>query len=319
MTASLYLGRQEWFIPMPPDAQAQKNEVASRALVVHEDRILLVYHSNSDCWFTPGGRIAPGESLIMGLRREIEEETGLTVELGDLVGCFDVLIPKDLIHKFEFIFLSRPTKAPDFTIRPHTDSDPHGVVTKICWFTLEELRTLPRVFPDCIRNWPTWSRPRGKTYYGTKLEDGCTKIENIERFYLSSRVVATHDDRILMVYNGKGNFWFGPGGQIEFGEDITTCAVREVHEETGLQATAHDVIAVDEFYSPSYKIHQINLYTRCELASGDLPVNWKDTAATGHVAKSAFHTRQQLAALPRAYPEYMAELAWPNPVKEKVA
>lgn len=324
MTSSLYKGRQEWFSGAWPEGLVpEKNEVAARALIVHDGRVLLAYEAASDEWLTPGGRLTPGEPLLEAFEREVEEETALQVTRGDLVAFFDVLVPHRRSHKFEFIFLAHPTVAPDWIERDHTDGDQttSSVVTKLRWFTPEEAAALPNVFPNFIRNWPALLEARPQAYYGTKIEDGFNTIHNIERFYISSRVVATHDDKVLMVYNSKGNFWFGPGGQIEFGEHLPECAVREVHEETGLTATAGDVVAVDEFFSPSYKIHQINLYTRCELAHGNLPAGWQDTAASGHVAACAFHTRQELDGLPRAYPSYMAELAWPDaaPLNKAVA
>jgi 8-oxo-dGTP diphosphatase len=327
MISNLYLGRQAWPIAPDPALPLQNNEVATRALITHGDKVLLVWQSNFNQWWLPGGRIRPGDNLVAGVLREIAEETALEVKLGDMVGLFDAIVRDRGMgcnkHMFHFIFAATPTSAPDFDMREHIDTDHEldtpGTVTKIGWFNLEQLKTMDNLFPACIANWPEWKKTSSKTYYGTKLEDGCSEINNIERFYISSRVVATHNNRILMVYNGKGDFWFGPGGQIEFGEDLYTCATREVMEETGLEARARDVIAVDEFYSPTYKLHQINLYTRCELATDALPAGWQDTAQTGHVAKCAFLTQAELAAQPRAYPVYMAELAWPALVKQRAA
>lgn len=51
-------------------------------LIELEGRLLLVQNQRRDGsldWTTPGGVIDPGESLIEGLTREVEEETGLAV------------------------------------------------------------------------------------------------------------------------------------------------------------------------------------------------------------------------------------------------
>lgn len=48
-----------------------------------QDRVLLVHEHGR--WQTPGGEVEAGESHETALRREVEEETGLLVEPGDLV------------------------------------------------------------------------------------------------------------------------------------------------------------------------------------------------------------------------------------------
>jgi len=52
-------------------------------------------------WTTPGGRVEVGESLLDTLRREVIEETGLTVEPGDLIGIYHKLYCDDLVFSFE--------------------------------------------------------------------------------------------------------------------------------------------------------------------------------------------------------------------------
>lgn len=54
-----------------------------------DGRILLVQRRNEPGrgrWSVPGGRVEPGESDAQALVREMAEETGLTVEVGALVG-----------------------------------------------------------------------------------------------------------------------------------------------------------------------------------------------------------------------------------------
>src|SRR4051812_15768623 len=54
-----------------------------------DGRLLLVQRANEPGrgrWSIPGGRVEPGEDDATALRREMEEETGLTVRPGSLVG-----------------------------------------------------------------------------------------------------------------------------------------------------------------------------------------------------------------------------------------
>jgi ADP-ribose pyrophosphatase YjhB (NUDIX family) len=154
MDSALYKGRLTWLRPLPDGFVPEVFEVASRALIVHEDKVLLVYHHTTDAWLTPGGRLRPGEAMVEGLGRELEEETGLEVEVDKLLLTWDVLMPKEKSHKIEFVFSAHPLAAPDFVQRDHVDLDPTGHVAKVGWFTADEVKALPRVFPDFLRNWP---------------------------------------------------------------------------------------------------------------------------------------------------------------------
>jgi acetyl-CoA carboxylase carboxyl transferase subunit beta len=42
-------------------------------------------------WSLPGGRIEAGETAVEAVAREVFEETGLVVEVGDLVGHVDII------------------------------------------------------------------------------------------------------------------------------------------------------------------------------------------------------------------------------------
>ena len=61
-------------------------------IIVAEDRLLLVHNERRNGrrdWSTPGGVIDEGESLLEGLTREVQEETGLSVH-GWLGPCYRV-------------------------------------------------------------------------------------------------------------------------------------------------------------------------------------------------------------------------------------
>ena len=65
---------------------------AVSALVVDKERGVLLarraYEPDAGMWDTPGGFLEEGEDPASGLRRELLEETGLTIEIGDFVGMF---------------------------------------------------------------------------------------------------------------------------------------------------------------------------------------------------------------------------------------
>ena len=68
--------------PSPP-------EVAVGAVVVRDGRLLVVRRVNPPSatrWSLPGGRVHAGEPLRAAVAREVREETGLEVTVGNLCG-----------------------------------------------------------------------------------------------------------------------------------------------------------------------------------------------------------------------------------------
>lgn len=60
--------------------------LAASAIVVVDGRILLIQRANepqAGRWTVPGGRVEPGESPAQAAAREVLEETGLQVEIGE--------------------------------------------------------------------------------------------------------------------------------------------------------------------------------------------------------------------------------------------
>jgi ADP-ribose pyrophosphatase YjhB (NUDIX family) len=75
-------------------------------LVIDDGRILLVRHEKDgrSYWLLPGGGLEYGESLEEALRREAEEETGLDIEVRDLVLVWESLPPNRSRHGLNLCF-----------------------------------------------------------------------------------------------------------------------------------------------------------------------------------------------------------------------
>jgi ADP-ribose pyrophosphatase YjhB (NUDIX family) len=74
--------------------QPQRPQLAVSGAIFRNDRVLLVRRARSPgkgFYSLPGGRVEFGESLHTALHREVDEETGLRIEIVGLAGWREVL------------------------------------------------------------------------------------------------------------------------------------------------------------------------------------------------------------------------------------
>jgi 8-oxo-dGTP diphosphatase len=66
--------------------------VSVKGVLIDNDRVLLLLNERGE-WDLPGGRPDPGEDHRAALKREVREETGLSVEVGEALDehLFEVL------------------------------------------------------------------------------------------------------------------------------------------------------------------------------------------------------------------------------------
>lgn len=90
------------------------NKLMGSASVISdsEGRVLLVKHSyGKNNWDLPGGKAEVKESAQETAKREVLEETGLEVEVGQLTGIY--YDPNHDMHHFVFIATSEHNKNPE--------------------------------------------------------------------------------------------------------------------------------------------------------------------------------------------------------------
>lgn len=118
-----------------PDAP----RVAVGAVVIHDDKVLLVLRKQApskDMWAIPGGSVELGETLAEAASREVFEETGLTVETGEIVLTFES-IQRDPEGRVQYHYvivdlLAEPLDA-------HQPLRAADDVADAAWFSLAEL------------------------------------------------------------------------------------------------------------------------------------------------------------------------------------
>ena len=75
-----------------------KPVVGIGGVVIENDRVLLIRRGTEPLigqWSIPGGTLELGESLQVGVARELREETGLEVRVLDLIEVFDRIFPAE--------------------------------------------------------------------------------------------------------------------------------------------------------------------------------------------------------------------------------
>jgi ADP-ribose pyrophosphatase YjhB (NUDIX family) len=95
------------------------------AVVTESDRVLLVRHEKegTSYWLLPGGGVEFGETLEQALEREVREETGLSVRVGNLLLVNDT-IPSDR-HR-HILHLTFCAEVLGGTLVTHTDERLRG-------------------------------------------------------------------------------------------------------------------------------------------------------------------------------------------------
>lgn len=65
-------------------------DLAAAVAVLQEDRVLLIQRTDAAMWALPSGKVEGGESIAQAAIREVQEETGLIVQLDRLVGIYSL-------------------------------------------------------------------------------------------------------------------------------------------------------------------------------------------------------------------------------------
>lgn len=116
------------------------------AVIIDEwERVLLTRRSIppfKDMWVMPGGKIDLGEPILVALRREVDEEVGLDVEVGDLIDVFEHVAPGEENCHYIILF---------YRCRPLHDNVEHNQdeVAEVQWVPRNELAQY--LMPDGTR------------------------------------------------------------------------------------------------------------------------------------------------------------------------
>lgn len=139
-----------------------QREFTATAYILHDKKILLIFHPKFHKWLPPGGHVEKNETPPEAAKREVKEETGLEIEL---IKQENIWMNYSNTKSIERPYLCLLSQSP-----PHQDKPPHEHIDNIylarplpnsptallenCrWFSLEELAQLKAgidIFQDTL-------------------------------------------------------------------------------------------------------------------------------------------------------------------------
>ena len=99
-------------------------------------------------------------------------------------------------------------------------------------------------------------------------------------FRLSAKAIIVEDDQLLVIHcrDGRGEFYYLPGGGQEYGETVAEALERECREELGCGVVAYEIMFARDYFGWEHEfadieghIHQVELMFRCEIREGERP------------------------------------------------
>lgn len=141
-----------------PSALSHKLRLRVCGLLVESDAILLTQiHSPVNdklVWAPPGGAVQYGEFMENGLKREFREETGLQIEVQQLIHMNELIRPP--FHAVECYFEVRRTSGvPELGHDPEFPED-EQLLNDLQWKPLkklDEIRFVPLILKKKLMRW----------------------------------------------------------------------------------------------------------------------------------------------------------------------
>jgi 8-oxo-dGTP diphosphatase len=107
------------------------------AVIVHEGRVVLIQRGKEPLkgrWVIPGGTVELGESLQEAVVREVQEETGLVVQPGEVVLVFDRILKVEGEIRYHYVIVDYRCAYVKGTLRAGSDA------MAAAWVLPEDLR-----------------------------------------------------------------------------------------------------------------------------------------------------------------------------------
>ncbi|RFS16161.1 NUDIX domain-containing protein [Emticicia sp. C21] len=115
--------------------------------IIENEKILTMHYryGGQDVYNLPGGNLEFGESLTLALTRELDEELGIKVEIGELMMVGEVHFPEPQKQTIHFIFEGQIIKGTPLLNPEHTSA------LAIRWIDIKELSSV-NLYPNITKN-----------------------------------------------------------------------------------------------------------------------------------------------------------------------
>jgi 8-oxo-dGTP diphosphatase len=116
------------------------------AVVVDQGRVLLVRRGREPLkgqWSLPGGMLEVGESLVAGVLREVQEETGLTVEMVELIELLDRIHRDGERVRYHYVIADYLCRVAGGELKAASDADAVRWVDRAEWSSHSALKLDP--------------------------------------------------------------------------------------------------------------------------------------------------------------------------------
>jgi ADP-ribose pyrophosphatase YjhB (NUDIX family) len=150
-----------------------QHRIRGAALIVRDGTLLLVKHQDpvrgSVWWCPPGGGIEGSETIFDCVHREVWEETGLTIEIGDLAYFREFVESDRGIHHLELFFVATYL-AGEIVLGNAKGLEDEQWIKDAQFLSADEVQSLT-VYPEILKD-AFWSEFRdglgGAKYLGTQ-------------------------------------------------------------------------------------------------------------------------------------------------------
>jgi 8-oxo-dGTP diphosphatase len=126
----------------------QRPVAAVGGVVIENRKALLIRRAKEPRrgeWSIPGGGVETGETLRDALRREIREETGLAVRVGEILEVFDRILPDSQGRvQYHYVLVDFVCSAEGGELKAASD------VSEACWAARDDLERFV-LRPDTLR------------------------------------------------------------------------------------------------------------------------------------------------------------------------